>query len=105
MENDANVNDHKLTHIKSGHLKGDDVNMNRENTVVKRMKRRSEDGLDEGMDIHTWYCRDMGRNILQGLTMMMMISIEHRSVPQNNPVTSKRPLLGIVRLQLAMRMA
>ena len=53
VENDANVNDHKLTHIKSGHLKGDDVNMNGGNTVVMRMKRRSEDGLDERVDIHT----------------------------------------------------
>ena len=37
--------------------------------------------------------------------MMMKISIEHRNVPQNTSVTSKRPLLGIVRLRLAMRVA
>ena len=46
-----------------------------------------------------------GWNILQDLTTIMMTSIEHRNVPQNTPVTSKRPLLGIVRLRLAMRVA
>ena len=52
MENDANVNDHKLTHIKSGHLKGGDVKMNMGNTVVIRMKRTSEKGLDLGGHTH-----------------------------------------------------
>ena len=52
VENDANVNDHKLPHIKSGHLKGGDVKMNMGNTVVIRMKRTSEKGLDLGGHTH-----------------------------------------------------
>ena len=32
-----------------------------------------------------------------------MMSIEHRNVPQNTPVASKRPLLEIVRLRLVAR--
>ena len=33
----------------------------------------------------------------------MTLSIEHRNVPQNTPVASKRPLLEIVRLRLVAR--
>ena len=77
------------------------------------MKRASENGLDVGggytrmRDTVETSSRDMGWNILQDLTtiMILMTSIEHRNVPQNISVTSKRSLLGIVRLRLATRVA
>ena len=41
-------------------------------------------------------------HIFRGFATKMM-SIEHRNVPQNTPVASKRSLLEIVRLRLVAR--
>ena len=80
-----------------GDPEGGNINRNEENTDVIRVARRSEGELDVRVGVHTWYCRNMGWNILRGLTTTMMTSIGHRNLPQNTPVTSKRPLLGVVR--------